>query len=848
MQINFGKHKGKEVSELPLDYLMWGAENLTKDYVRDEFQKELEKRTSEGSEDYTNEEADYSDLIFGKDRTKHVVNVTIADDKVNIFKSDGTCDVQDYQPFILSNRPSSRRKAEKLKGNQYYKYKTKVSCEDYQELKKNWNPSLWTPRSLEEAYMIENGLTHFKDLTPQDLSVLSFDIEATTIDNQDDIAKALIISNTFRDKSGNIEKTLFDIKDFETDKEMIRAWEEFVKKSNPDVLIGHNILGYDLNYLNTRGDGLYLGRDGSAVEFVEKPLKITHAGLEYDFTDVKVFGRYVIDTQILSMKYDIGNEFPSYGLKVIEKFLKIIGDDRTEWDFSKNPTRNYMKWSEELWETFKDYARDDGDSPLAMFDMMIPAFFYLNRSVPKTLQEIVNQRTGSQIDTMMIRSYLQDGYSQPKTSPKKKYKGAISMGIPGVYKNVRKFDVASLYPSIMLEQEIYDKKKDPKRNMLNMLEYFRDERLKNKALAAEGSKYHDDLQAAQKIVINSMYGFLGTGYLLYNYMDGADAVTARGREILQIAVEWACGHRLVEVVKKIENEGKENEKIHYEWIPGDKISDGLGYTLVNTDTDAISITNDVAPTKDEFNHQIDDLNSNYSDWIEWEDDGVFENFIVVAAKNYVKQKHPDWAKKKNFDENGKVIVEYSGSKFKDSKKEPYLKRYMKNLINVFLDDSVDDKYEKLQKIYHQGCIDALHITNIHDWSVKKSVSKSVMEAKDNKEARPQESNPWRAIEEGLEKGTLESIQEGDKIWIYWIVRGMKQKVVKGEPVFLKSGKPSMVLDAGMRLVDLFDGEYHKWHYVKRVYDTLCLLENIIDKEQFEKYHLKSKRKLLDENA
>ncbi len=94
----------------------------------------------------------------------------------------------------------------------------------------------------------------------------------------------------------------------------------------------------------------------------------------------------------------------------------------------------------------------------------------------------------------------------------------------------------------MRQYRVHSKEKDPQGLFLNLVDYFTDERLKNKKLGKEtGDRYYKDLEQSQKIAINSMYGFLGTSKLNYNYPEGAAEVTRHGRRILQQAIKWATG-------------------------------------------------------------------------------------------------------------------------------------------------------------------------------------------------------------------------------------------------------------------------------------------------------------------
>jgi DNA polymerase elongation subunit (family B) len=525
----------------------------------------------------------------------------------------------------------------------------------------------------------------------------------------------------------------------------------------------------------------------------------------------------------LSIKYDIGRDFPSYGLKYIEKHLNLVNENRIEWDFKKYKTNDYQNWPDEIWKDFIKYCEDDGDSPIKMIEIMLPPFFYLCQSVPKTLQQIINEASGSQLDSLMIRSYFQDGYSQPKTSNKVEFEGAISMGVPGVYEDVIKVDVASLYPSIMIEYDIYDRRKDPNKNMLYMLEYFRDERLNNKKLTKEtGEKYYDDMQAAQKIMINSMYGFMGAGYLLYNYPKGAAKVTEKGRDILLKGVEWATGHTLEKVVKSIKNKGKDNEEKKYHWIIGDTVNaPSKNFKLVNVDTDSFSVSPGYRVDDKEYKDLVNELNSLYPDMIVWEDDGLFDKVIVVRAKNYVL---------KTGDK-----IKYKGSSLTDQKKEPKLIQFLNDVIYVIINDSYDD----IKDIFKEYCKEALNPKDIKDWTVKKTITKSVLNPE-----RANEEKVLDACNEAIKLGVISNIQEGDKVWLYQAIDGMKQKMAKGEPVFLKDGSPKMVKNTILKFPELYDEDHDAWHYVERVYKTLDILNSVLDMSQFEKYHLKSKRKLL----
>lgn len=765
-------------------------------------------------------------LIFGKDDTKNIVSITLKNNEIYLYSEtkDGvTLERFPYTPWFLSSKSVSKF-SEKLKGNQYYRFLTPVDTVKYHELNREFNRDRWLPRSIEECFTLAEGVTYYKGMKVNDVSILSFDIETSGL-VIDETSQVFVISNTLR-KNGQTIRKLFSVDNFTNHAEMIDSWCAWVRDVNPSIMCGHNILSYDLPYLNNITP-LKLGRDDSWAEFAEKTSRFRKDGSQqYDYHNVRITGREIIDTFFLSIKYDIGRNFPSYALKAIIKHLGLEKKDRQFYEASQIKTR----WADPQERIkIKQYALDDGDDSLKLYDMMIPAYFYLAQSIPKTMQQMINEASGSQLDALMIRSYLQDGYSQPKTSGKSAFEGAISMGQPGIYDYVCKADVASLYPSIMLEYNIHDDKKDPYNYTIQMLTYFRDERLKNKKLAKEtGDKYYDDMQNAQKIMINSMYGFLGAGFLLYNYPKGAAEVTRNGREILLKGVEWATGHTLTRVIKDITNEGKDSEEISYEYVVGDKVTEGHGFSLVNVDTDSFSITQNKAITKEDWQKFLDNLNVQFPKLIKWEDDGIYNRVIVIRAKNYVLLK------------DGKV--KFKGSAITDQKKEPALIEMLERMIDALL----NDEKAALPVIYRSYIREALNIQFIHRWVTKKTVTKAVLNP-----SRLTERKILNAINECIEQKLIEGVQEGDKIWLYNSINGTIQDTKKGELIFYKNGEPKMIPNYVLKDVRMWKNDEYKMHYIDRVYSTVQILSNVVDMEKIVDYTLKNNRdqlKELDKNG
>jgi DNA polymerase elongation subunit (family B) len=631
-----------------------------------------------------------------------------------------------------------------------------------------------------EAAMTRTGITLFKDTRISDVSVLSFDIEATGL-NHDKDAKVLLISNTFKNARGDITRKLFSVDKYATDTEMIAAWCYWVREVDPAVMVGHNIFGYDLPYLNFRsGNGLKLGRLNNYTEFESYTRKFRKDGSQtYDYNNINIFGRQVIDTFFLSIKYDVQRKYPSYGLKQIIKHEGLERKDRVHVEASK---------IKDLWHTpserekIKEYAIHDADDSLALYDLMMPSYFYYTRSIPKNLQEINNSATGSQINSFLVRSYLQDNHSVPNASPRKQYEGAISLGNPGVYTYTLKVDVKSMYPSIMQVYKIYDAVKDPRANFLNMVKYFTSERFENQKLAREtGDRHYRDIEQAGKLVINSAYGMLGATGLNFNSPDNAARVTALGRDILKKGMAWV---------------------------------DKQGYTLINVDTDSFTYSKGRAVSSDEFATDIEAINAMYPGGIVWEDDGLYEAALVLKAKNYIL-----------FDGN---TYKYKGSALKDQKKEPALKEMLQRMTRALL----TGEQASAPLIYNEYVQEILNITDISRWAAKKTVTEKLLTGEGTTEAKLRE-----AIQ-------AEQLSQGDKFYIYPAIDGLTQAIVKNEPVFYRNGEPKLIPNRVYRLTKYHADNVDIEHLFKRLFDTVSILKPVLDIELFTNFSLKKHAELL----
>lgn len=489
---------------------------------------------------------DIEKIIFGKNKLTNIVSVEIEDNFATIFLEDEkgiSTQVVENKFWMLSPK-NLNQSFNRLKGDQYYKYlvhyDTRTDFLKHRAYSKKYDfYSIYDPKT---AFLTFYGYTYFKGLQLSDVSVLSFDIETSGL-IKDSTSKVYTIANSYR-KNGKIERKLFSIDEYETEYELFDSWMTWVRKVDPSLIIGHNLYGFDFPYLNfcieRSGLSFDIGRDGSAIKFDNYDSKFRKDGSqEYEYRNINIFGREIVDTFFLSIKYDIKRDFESYSLKSIIRQLGMEKTDRTFIDASK---------ISELWkdldtrEKIKQYNIEDADDALKLFDLMAPAYFYWGQSVPMSFQQIINKATGSQVNLMMVRSYLQDYNSIAKASNTSYIEGGISFAVPQIYKNLLKVDLKSAYPSQILRFELYDKYKDPKKHLYYLTKYFTEQRLKNKELSkSTGKVYYNDIEQSQKVAINSIFGFLGAPGLNYNSIELAQKITEETRKVIDMALLWASG-------------------------------------------------------------------------------------------------------------------------------------------------------------------------------------------------------------------------------------------------------------------------------------------------------------------
>lgn len=397
--------------------------------------------------------------------------------------------------------------------------------------------------NLENQFLMQNRARMFAGMRFSDLKRIQLDIETSSESGFPNPYRAGDRVIAVGIKFGGASK-LFEIGEMTDDAErkLLSDVQSEIQNIDPDTIEGHNIFRFDLDFIRRRSKRLKIkmqwGRFGAECVFRSSRIKIAERIFDYPRCDIA--GRTVVDTLLLLQLYDISaRELSSYSLKAAA----------VHFGFSKPEKRTYIEGSkiQDFFvsdrETFRKYLEDDIRETYELSNRLLPSYFAQVQNFPLTLQECILRGTGLKVEYIFLEKYLHANAALPEIEPAANFvSGGFSESFKsGVFKNVLHYDVASLYPSLML---VLDKcpKNDYLKIFLDVLKELRAYRLQYKQLAktSENPDERNEFNARQasfKILINSFYGYLGLATARFGDAALADEITTKGRELLAGLIE-----------------------------------------------------------------------------------------------------------------------------------------------------------------------------------------------------------------------------------------------------------------------------------------------------------------------
>ncbi|MEO0741434.1 MAG: DNA polymerase domain-containing protein [Bacteroidota bacterium] len=403
----------------------------------------------------------------------------------------------------------------------------------------------------EQLYLMQTGRTLFKGMAFEHIHRLQLDIEVYAPDGfpQPERPEHAVIIVALSDNQG--WSRLLHARD-SSEKALLEETVRVIQERDPDVIEGHNIYGFDFDYLRKRcslhGVPFAIGRDGSVPR--QFPSSMRFAERMVDFPALDIAGRHVVDTLFQVMSFDVfKRDLPGYGLKVAAKYFGFADE-----------TRTYVEGSDiaRVWDEdparLLDYALDDVVETERLARHLSGSTFYLTQMVPMPYGQTARTGPASKIEALFVREYLRQRQALPRAAwGSQTIGGYTDVFVTGVVGPVVYADVESLYPSIMLQYDVRPKD-DALGVFPDLLRKLTDLRFDTKAAMkatndAGARAELDARQTAFKNIINSFYGNLAFSLALFNDFAEADRVAATGQDLLRqiIRLVRADGGTIIEV-------------------------------------------------------------------------------------------------------------------------------------------------------------------------------------------------------------------------------------------------------------------------------------------------------------
>jgi DNA polymerase I len=614
-------------------------------------------------------------LLFGSDPTERIVAIELGETgtvKVYRREKDGSIatDTEPFHPFVWcdSDVTDLSIDAEKLAGD--LRYGWRISVNSWKELialrngLKNAGRSFFALSDPVQHYLTHTGRTLFKGLAFEELRRLQ--LEVLSVAGIDDSGGSdHLMSIALSDNTGWEELIVVDpAKVGESEKAALKRLTAIIKERDPDVIEGHNLFRFDLPYLVARARQakvkLDWGRSGGFLR--SRPSRLQIAEKTIDYPKFTVDGRHFVDTFLLAQFYDVGMRSLSgfERIDVAQHFGLCDSADISSLS-AKELQREYLASS----ERFQKRALCAVRETRAVAELLSPSYFIQAQIFPYNYQDVIVRGNATRINALFLREYYRQRHSIPEMPMVRGFEGGYTaIFFTGVARNVWHCDIASLYPSVMLQFDCFPVTDQLQifRHLLTDLRTFRLEaKASMRAAKNRGQQQHfHALQNTFKILINSFYGYLGFAQGHFADFDAAARVTQIGRELLQKMIDWlnARGAQVIEV---------DTDGIYFV-PPGSVSSVAAGVSPADQNEAAAT----AATTEETIAELRKGLAAELPPGIEVEFDEQFDAMFSYKAKNYAL-----------LTRDGEVVIK--GGALKSRGLEKFQRVFLEEMIKLLME-------------------------------------------------------------------------------------------------------------------------------------------------------------------
>lgn len=499
-------------------------------------------------------------MLFGADLTARIVAIELGETgtvKVHRREKNGSTstDVEPFHPFVWADADviDLGMEADKLVSD--LKYQWLITVDSWKELValrnalKNSGRDFFALTDPVQHYLTATGRTLFKDLAFEELKRLQLEVLQFIEGDADHIMSIAVSDNT-----GWEELIRVDPKNVEqSEHAAIKRLTALIKERDPDVIEGHDLFRNDLPYLVARAKKLKTkldwGRSGGFLR--SRPSRLQIAEKTIDYPKFTIDGRHFVDTFLLAQFYDVGlRTLTGFERADVARHFGFCNSEEISGLAGKELQRAYLMED----ERFRRRAICGVRETKAMSDLLSPSYFIQAQIFPYNYQDVIVRGNATRINALFLREYFRQKHSIPELPLPQAFEGGYTdIFFTGVARNVWHCDVASLYPSIMLQFDCFPATDQLQifRHLLTDLRKFRLE-AKAKMRAAKNPSEQRHLEAFQntfKILINSFYGYLGFAQGHFADFDAAARVTQIGRDLLRKMIDWLNSHgaKVIEV-------------------------------------------------------------------------------------------------------------------------------------------------------------------------------------------------------------------------------------------------------------------------------------------------------------
>jgi DNA polymerase delta subunit 1 len=466
---------------------------------------------------------------------------------------------------------------------------------------------------------------------------------------------------------------------FEKEEDLLLAWTALMQRMDPDMIIGHNIWGFDMKYMYARAKllgiekkfGLLSRTVGEVCGIEEKTLE-SKAYATNNMSIIDMPGRVQIDTY---NAIKAGHKLRMYTLDFVSNLF--LGDKKDDMDPTQiSPMHDAGVESRTV---VAKYCIQDCMLPLRLVEKLcidvgtiqmanicwVPFMYILQRG-----QQV---RVFSQI----LRMARLEGFLVPVTKAGKgDYGGGLVLEPTVSYVTedpIVVLDFASMYPNAIIELNLcyttlkgdgtFDTTKEGvlPRILTSLLAARKDAKREMKNATGFLKTVYDCKQKAIKVSCNSVYGFLAAQKL--QCFEMAAAVTRRGQEQLRATKDYVVNHYDCEVVYG------DTDSVFVKFNRGERVGkEAIDYCIKIGEKAADDITRNVFPAEN----------------VVLEYEKTFMPFLIYSKKKYAAFKY----EKSSEDASGVV---YTGIEAVRRDLCPFAACVIQNMYKAILEDCDVDK-------------------------------------------------------------------------------------------------------------------------------------------------------------